>query len=178
MRHHTASFNSTLQKYILTDPDPFGFNNLEYIQSAEESKALNTILGPCIIISASGMGDAGRVKHHIKNTISNPQNTILLSGYCAPGTLGRRLLDGEQSVHIFGEYYNVKADIESILSYSAHADYSELLRFLSCQDAAKVKTIFLVHGEDEAKVSFNGKLIEKGFNEVIIPEKFNEFILD
>lgn len=178
MRHHTASFNSTLQKYILTDPDPFGFNNLEYIQSAEESKALNTILGPCIIISASGMGDAGRVKHHIKNTISNPQNTILLSGYCATGTLGRRLLDGEQSVHIFGEYYNVKADIESILSYSAHADYSELLRFLSCQDASKVKTIFLVHGEDEAKVSFKGKLIEKGFNEVIIPEKFNEFILD
>jgi len=178
MRHHTECFNSTLQKYILTDPDPFGFNNLEYIQSAEESKALNTIEGPCIIISASGMGDAGRVKHHLRNTISNPQNTVLLSGYCAPGTLGRRLLDGEKSVHIFGDYYDVKADVESILSYSAHADYSELLRFLSCQDASKIKTMFLVHGEDDAKISFKAKLQEKGFTNIIIPEKFGEFNLD
>lgn len=178
MRKHTECFNITLQKYILTDADPFGFNNLRYIQSVEESMALNKINEPCIIISASGMGDAGRVKHHIKNCIKNSKNTILMSGYCAPGTLGRRLLDGEKSVHIFGDYFDVKADIESILSYSAHADYSELLKFLSCQDPSKVKSLFLVHGEGEAKVSFKQKLTEKGFTSVILPEKFSEFILE
>ncbi len=178
MRKHTECFNHTLQKYILTDPDPFGFNNLEYIQSVEESMALNKMPEPCIIISASGMGDAGRVKHHIKNNISNPKNTILMSGYCAPGSLGRRLMDGETSVHIFGDFFDVKADVDSILSYSAHADYNELLRFLSCQDATKVKTLFLVHGEQDAKISFKEKLIKNDFSNVIIPEKGSEFILE
>jgi metallo-beta-lactamase family protein len=177
MRQHTDGFNKSLQKYILTDPDPFGFNNLHYIQNVEESIALNSLQEPCIIISASGMGDAGRVKHHLKNAIGNPKNTVLLSGYCAPGTLGRRLLDGEKSVHIFGDHYDVKADIESIMSYSAHADYSELLRFLSCQDASKVKTMFLVHGEDDAKLSFKKTLTKNGFSNVIIPEKLSEFNL-
>lgn len=178
MRKHKESFNDTLQKYILTDPDPFGFNNLIYIQSVEESKALSDNQEPCIIISASGMADAGRVKHHLRNTITSEKNTVLIAGYCAPQTLGRRLLDGEKNVHIFGEDYQVNAEIESILSYSAHGDYNELMKFLSCQNKNKLKTIFLVHGEPEAKASFMEKLLVDGYKKVVIPEKGNVFELD
>ncbi|MEO8760328.1 MAG: MBL fold metallo-hydrolase RNA specificity domain-containing protein, partial [Bacteroidia bacterium] len=96
---------------------------------------------------------------------------VLLVGYCSPHTLGARLLNGEKRVHIFGEWHDVKADIEVIHSYSAHADYSELIKFLSCQDKNKVKTIFLVHGDDDAKISFKEKLIKEGYHQVIIPIK-------
>jgi metallo-beta-lactamase family protein len=168
---HPESFNAELQAYLKRDADPFGFPNLSYIEDAEESIALNEKNEPCVIISASGMGDAGRVKHHIKNAIGDPKNTILWSGYCAPGTLGARLMSGEQEVHIFGDTFPVKAEIVSILSLSAHADYSELLRYLSCQDKTKVKSIFLVHGESTAKTVFKEKLIEEGYAEVLIPKK-------
>ncbi|MDF2450517.1 MAG: RNA-metabolising metallo-beta-lactamase [Bacteroidota bacterium] len=171
MRKHKECFNEALHTYIHTDPDPFGFNNLIYIQNAEESKAINDSMEPCIIISASGMCDAGRVKHHIRNNITDQKNTVLITGYCTPGTLGSRLLSGEKSVRIFGEYYNVNAAVESILSYSAHADYNELLKFLSCQDKNKIKSIFLVHGEDSAKASFMAKLLIEGYPKVLIPEK-------
>lgn len=178
MRKHTECFNEALHKYILSDSDPFGFNNLKYIQNLEESKALNDSQEPCIIISASGMANAGRVKHHIRNSITDKKNTVLIVGYCAPGTLGNKLVNGEKSVRIFGDEYDVNADVESILSYSAHADYNELLKFLSCQNKRKTKTIFLVHGEDKAKLSFKEKLLEQGFSKVIIPEKGNVFELD
>lgn len=171
MRKHKECFNESLQTYIQTDPDPFGFNNLIYIQNAEESKAINASKEPCIIISASGMCDAGRVKHHLRNNITDQKNTVLITGYCTPGTLGHRLLSGEKSVRIFGEYYPVNADVESILSYSAHADYNELLKFLSCQNKKKLKTVFLVHGENEAKASFMAKLLIEGYPKVVIPEK-------
>jgi metallo-beta-lactamase family protein len=171
MRKHKECFNEALHEYIQKDPDPFGFNNLIYIQNAEESKALNDHKEPCIIISASGMCDAGRVKHHLRNNITDPKNTVLITGYCSQGTLGSRLMNGEKSVRIFGDYYNVNAEVESILSYSAHADYNELLRFLSCQDKKKLKTIYLVHGENDAKASFMAKLLIEGYHKVIIPEK-------
>jgi metallo-beta-lactamase family protein len=171
VRQHPESFNGELQQYIKKDPDPFGFSNLTYIENVEESIALNSLKEPCVIISASGMGDAGRVKHHIKNAISDPRNTILLTGYCSPRTLGARLMAGEEKVHIFGDYFEVKAEIQSILSLSAHADYSEMIRFLSCQDKTQVKTIFLVHGEEDAKVSFKEKLVTEGFMDVQIPFK-------
>ena len=169
VRQHPESFNQELQQYIKKDPDPFGFPNLTYIESAEESIALNSLKEPCVIISASGMGDAGRVKHHIKNTINDARNTILLSGYCAPRTLGARLMAGEEKVHIFGDFFDVKAEIQSILSLSAHGDYNEMIRFLSCQDKRKVKNVFLVHGEEEAKISFQQKLLAEGFTNVKIP---------
>ncbi len=178
MRKHKGCFNETLQKYILTDPDPFGFNNLIYIQSSEESKALNDNKEPCIIISASGMCDAGRVKHHLRNTITDKKNTVLIAGYCAPQTLGNKLLSGDKNVHIYGDDYEVNADIESILSYSAHGDYNELMKYLSCQDKKKVKTIFLVHGEPEPKASFMTKLLLEGYKKVVVPEKGNVFELD
>jgi metallo-beta-lactamase family protein len=123
------------------------------------------------------MCEAGRVKHHIKNSVSDEKNTILITGYCAPKTLGANLAKGEKQVHIFGEIFEVKAQVESILSLSAHADQSELIRFLSCQDKTKVKTLFLVHGEKEAKINFQKKLQEEGFHNVIIPSKNEIYIL-
>jgi metallo-beta-lactamase family protein len=163
VRKHPECFNENLQEYIKTDPNPFGFNNLKYIRDSDESKALNTNKEPCIIISASGMCDAGRIKHHLMNCIGNPENTVLIVGYCSPHTLGGKLLSGQKSVRIFGEDFDVKAEVETILSYSAHADYSELIKFLSCQDKKKVKKVFLVHGEEDAKNGFKEKLLKEGF---------------
>lgn len=178
MRDHVTSFNEKLQEYIKTDPDPFGFNNLIYIREKAESIALNTSKEPCIIISASGMMDAGRVKHHLKNNISDAKNTILVVGYCSPNSLGRHIKDGDKQVKIYGESYEVRADVEVIDSYSAHADYNELIRFLSCQNKEKVKKIFLVHGETESKISFKDKLGKEGYTEVIIPKKNETFIIN
>lgn len=176
-RKHMESFNDELQAYIKKDPEPFGFDTLKYIQDVEESKMLNDLHEPCVIISASGMADAGRVKHHIANTITNPKNTILLTGYCAPHTLGAKLMQGDKRVHIYGEFYDVKARIQSILSLSAHADYKEIIRFLSCQDKGSVKKIFLVHGETDAKVSLKEKLLAEGYKDVSIPVKGESYAL-
>lgn len=178
VRKHVECFNKELRDYIKEDPDPFGFNHLKYIQESSESKALNDSKEPCIIISASGMCDAGRVKHHLMHTISDARNTVLLVGYCSSGTLGAKLLAGEKQVRIFGEEFEVKAEIESIHSYSAHGDYSELIRFLSCQDKSKVKNIFLVHGETEAKTAFKEKLLNEGYKHVSIPVKTEHYLLE
>ena len=173
-----SCFNEKLQEYIKTDADPFGFNNLKYIREKEESIALNTSKEPCIIISASGMMDAGRIKHHLRNNISDPKNTILVVGYCTPNSLGGRIREGQKKVRIFSEEYDVNADVEVIDSYSAHADYNELIRFLSCQDKTKVKKIFLIHGDIDAKLSFKEKLYAEGYKDVIIPNKRESFYLD
>jgi metallo-beta-lactamase family protein len=153
-----------------TDPDPFGFNDLYFIQKVEDSKRLNDTSEPCIIISASGMMEAGRVKHHLANSISNPRNTVLAVGYCSPKTLGAKILRGDREVSIFGTIYPVKADIERIDSYSGHADYEEMIRFLECQDKSKLKKLILVHGEYSAQQVFSEKLKEQGFENVMIPE--------
>lgn len=178
MRENVICFNEKLQEYIKTDADPFGFSNLKYIREKEESMALNTSKEPCIIISASGMMDAGRIKHHLKNNISDSKNTILVVGYCTPNSLGRHIRDGQKVVKIFGEEYEVNAKVEVIDSYSAHADYAELIRFLSCQDKTKVKKVFLIHGDIDAKLSFKEKLYVEGYKDVIIPNKRESFYLD
>jgi len=177
LRDNVSFFNERLQEYIKTDADPFGFSNLTYIREKVDSMALNKSEEPCIIISASGMMDAGRIKHHIANTISDAKNTLLVVGYCSPNSLGGHIRDGEKSVKIFGEFFDVKADVEIIDSYSAHADYSELIRFLSCQDKHKIKKIFLVHGEPTSKISFKEKLMKEGYDEIIIPYKGETFLL-
>lgn len=177
VRKHSEAFNEELRAYLKKDPEPFGFKNLTYIEKTDDSKALNNLKEPCVIISASGMADAGRVKHHLANTIGNERNTILITGYCAPHTLGAKLVNGEKRVHIFGDFFDVKARIESILSLSAHADYSEIIRFLSCQDKTKIKKIFLVHGEAEAKASLREKLLAENYNDVSIPTKGQSYPL-
>ena len=163
-------FNKKIQKILEVDDDPFDFEGLRYIKTVEESKALNEDLHPKVIISASGMADAGRVKHHIKNNISNSKNTILLVGYCEPHSLGGRLMNGAKVVKIYSEEYQVIATVGSIRSMSAHADYEDLMQFLGCQNPESVKQIFVVHGEAEVQDHFAERLRKKGFKEVIVPE--------
>ena len=171
---HPECFDNQLNEYLLTDKDPFGFNSLHYITDVQESIALNNSEDPCIIISSSGMANAGRVQHHIRNNVENPRNTILMVGYCAPGTLGAYLRDGAQVVKIFGEWKQVHAEVAVMDSFSAHADRHELAGFLSNQRAS-AKVVFLVHGEIEAQKAFRGLLLGQGFRDVVIPELGDAF---
>jgi metallo-beta-lactamase family protein len=170
-------FNKKIQKILEVDDDPFDFEGLRYIKSVEESKALNEDLHPKVIISASGMADAGRVKHHIKNNISNQKNTILLVGYCEPHSLGGRLMNGAKEVKIYSEQYDVVAKVGSIRSMSAHGDYEDLMQFLACQNPDLVKQVFIVHGEAQVQDHFAEKLRKKGFKEVHAPEMHESFDL-
>ena len=163
-------FNKKIQQILEVDDDPFDFEGLRYIKSVEESKALNEDLHPKVIISASGMADAGRVKHHIKNNISNAKNTILLVGYCEPHSLGGRLMNGAKVVKIYSEEYPVIAKVGSIRSMSAHGDYEDLMQFLGCQNPDLVSQVFIVHGEAKVQDHFAERLRKKGFKEVIAPE--------
>lgn len=178
VRSHPENFNKHVQEVMRHDDDPFNFKNLTFIQDVNESKALNTKHDPCVIISASGMAEAGRVKHHIKNNIGDEKNTIVMVGYCEPNSLGGRLMAGYTTVSIFGEEYNVKAEVRSIRSMSAHGDYEDLLQFISPQDPAKVKKVFIIHGEYEVQQHFKEKILAKGFADVEIPEVHQEYILD
>ena len=174
-RAHPECCNSEFIKAMETDPDPFGFNNLHYITHQEDSKSLNEYKKPCIIISASGMMEAGRVKHHLANNISNPKNTVLAVGYCSPVTLGARILRGDKTVSIHGTVYKVRAEIHELDSFSGHADYNEMLKFLDCQDKATVEKLFLVHGEYEAQINYMKLLKQSGFKNIEIPSRGQEF---
>ncbi len=175
LKSHPEVYNNGVKEILKVDHDIFGFKGLRFIESVEESKALNQDPRPCVIISASGMADAGRVKHHIRNNIGNTKNTILMVGYCEPNSLGGQLIAGKKVVEIFKDEYDVKAEIQSIKSMSAHGDYDDLLMFLSCQDPAQVKQLFLVHGEYEVQQNFATRLKDHGFKHVAIPEYHQEF---
>ena len=175
LKSHPEVYNNGVKEVLKVDHDVFGFKGLRFIESVEESKALNQDPRPCVIISASGMADAGRVKHHIRNNIGNIKNTILMVGYCEPNSLGGQLIAGKKVVEIFRDEYNVKAEIQSIKSMSAHGDYDDLLKFLSCQDPAQVKQLFLVHGEYEVQQNFATRLKNHGFKHVAIPAYHQEF---
>ncbi len=174
-RLHPECFNKDILDVMETDPDPFGFNSLFYIKTRDDSKKLNDIKKPCVIISASGMMEAGRVKHHLANSISNPNNTILGVGYCSPRTLGARILRGDKQVSIHGNVYEVKADIRRLESYSGHGDYKEMMDFIECQDKSKIKKIFIVHGEYESQKGYQKHLEEAGYHSISIPEVGDEF---
>jgi metallo-beta-lactamase family protein len=174
VKRYSQYFNKTIQQILLSDKDPFSFNGLKYIKTVEESKLLNFQDGPMVIISASGMADAGRVKHHISNNIENSRNTILLTGYCEPHSLGGRLLAGEKEVHIFGVEHQVNAEIGAVRSMSAHGDYEDLCQWLACQDSEQVKKLFIVHGEYNVQLDFKQRLIKKGFVDIEIPERHYE----
>lgn len=170
MSDHQQLYNPEILNYIMRDGNAFGFPGLHYITDVEQSKRLNSRTEPCVIISASGMAEAGRVKHHIANNIENERNTILIVGYATPNSLAGALRRGDEEVRIFGEDLKVKARVDVIDAFSAHADYEEMLAYLSCQNPALVKKVFLVHGEPEVQFNFKLKLIEKGFYHVEIPE--------
>lgn len=167
-------FNRNIQKILQSDNDPFSFTGLKYVKTVDQSKLLNFRNEPCVIISASGMADAGRVKHHISNNIENSRNTILLTGYCEPRSLGGRLMNGDKEVKIFGVEHEVHAEIGSIRSMSAHGDYEDLSQFLACQDPKEVKRLFLVHGEYEVQQQFRQRLLKKGFTDISIPDMHME----
>lgn len=168
-RVHPECYDPSVNEAFLKHhKNPFGFGSLSFTSSVEESKALNNKSGPMIIISADGMCEAGRVLYHLANNICDPRNTILIVGYMAENTLGRKLLDGEKEVHILGDTYQVGANIEQIDAFSAHADYTEMTEWLNEIDTGRLKNIFLVHGETEAQSFFKNYLNENGYNNVSI----------
>jgi metallo-beta-lactamase family protein len=171
-------FNRTIQKVLEQDDDPFHFTGLKYIEDVEDSKLLNYRNEPCVIISASGMAEAGRVKHHISNNVENSRNAILMTGYCEPNSLGARLQNGKEEISIFGVRHQVHAEIGAIKSMSAHGDYEDMLQWLACQDKKQIRKLFLVHGEYEVQEAFKQRLIKKGFLDVEIPERHYEIGLD
>jgi metallo-beta-lactamase family protein len=169
MKDHDECFNPEILEYIEKDGDAFAFPNLHYISNVEDSIALNDKKEPCIIISASGMAEAGRIKHHIKNNIGDPKSMIMLVGYAGPNTLAGALKRGDRQVNIFGEMFDVKCGVSNMDSFSGHGDYNEMLQFLSCQTPGRVEKVFLVHGEYETQVSFKLKLEKAGYKNVHIP---------
>ncbi len=175
VKDYSKYFNNRIHKLMQIDEDPFDFPGLEFTASVEESKAINFLTKPCIILAASGMADAGRIKHHIANNINDKKNTILIVGYCEPFSLGGKLMNGAKKVRIYGEEHKVVADVKVMRSLSAHGDYDDLSQFLSCQEVKKVKKFFIVHGEYEVQQHFQERLFRKGFADVVIPKIHEEF---
>ena len=178
-RMHPECMNDEVKDVLKYDSDPFGFNRLHYIKKVEDSKRLNDKEGPCIIISSSGMMEAGRIKHHVANNIENPNNTILIVGYCTPTSLGARIQQpGLDYISIFGDLHPVNARIEKIESFSGHGDYQEMMSFLSCQDPKQIKKMFLVHGDYEVQQRYQEFLEKEEYSHIEIPEAGEEFTLE
>ncbi|MBK0381975.1 MBL fold metallo-hydrolase [Pedobacter sp. SD-b] len=175
VKSYPYNFNDKVQEVLKVDDDPFDFKGLHFVEDTEASKALNNDHSPMVIISSSGMAEAGRVKHHIKNNIENPNCTILMVGYAEPSSLAGRLKNGVNPVGIFGDDYQVLAKVESLQSMSAHGDQHDLLHFLACQDKSKIKKIFLVHGDPKVQFNFKDKLKEKGFGKIEVPYRHQSF---
>ena len=173
---NTELFEDEIQEKIKSGDNPLEFPGLKFTRTAEESKALNESTEPCIILSASGMCDVGRIKHHLKHNLWNPNSTILFVGYQAPGTLGRTIVDGAKKVKIFGEEIAVNARIEYIEGYSGHADQEWLLNFVY-SFTNQPKHIFLVHGEPEGQEVLKQKIEENPGTKVTIPEFGQSFEL-
>ncbi|MBI1306658.1 MAG: MBL fold metallo-hydrolase [Bacteroidetes bacterium] len=175
---HPECYDGDILEYMTHDPNPFGFNTLKYVRSVEQSKAINNLKGPAVIISASGMMNAGRVKHHLANNIEDGKNCVLIVGYCSQGTLGGQLRGGAEEVHIFGNTFKVNARIEIMDSFSAHGDQDEMLSYLDNLNRHKLKKIFLVHGEIERQEMFKTALLNHKFQKVEIPHFGQVYNLD
>lgn len=178
IKSYTEEFNDRLQNILKIDEDPFMFKGLKYVETVEESRQLAAYKEPCVIISASGTADAGRVRHHILSCVDGEPNAILMSGYCTASSLGGQLLGGAKKVEIFGDSYHVLAEIGQMKSLSAHGDQDDLARFIACQDGEKVKKIFLVHGEYLVQQELTGRLNRKGFGNIEMPSMHQEFVLE
>jgi metallo-beta-lactamase family protein len=167
---HPECFDDETRWFVRQARHPaLDFKMLTYVQSVEESKALNERKDPMIIISASGMAETGRILHHLKNNIENPLNTVCIVSWQAPHTLGRRLADREKQVKIFGEPYTVNAEIATIGGLSGHAG-QDLLTKYALNTSRTVKKVFLVHGEAVPAAALTQKLLERDLREVYYPE--------
>ena len=175
-RLHPECYDEETHQHMLHDHhrEPFGFARLVYVRDAEDSKRLNDLKEPAIIISASGMCEAGRVLHHLRHHIDDPRTTVLFVGYQAQNTLGRKLVEGEKRVRIYGEECAVNARIETIDGYSAHADESELLEFIGAIPQ-RPGHVFIVHGEPEATQAMSAGLRGLGIPNVTVPERGQTF---
>jgi metallo-beta-lactamase family protein len=176
-RMHPEAWDSDVAVFLAEDGrrSPFDYPNMEYVRDVRRSKQLNFLDGPAIIISASGMAENGRIVHHIKNNIEHSENTILFVSFQAQETLGRRILEGVDSVRIFGDEYQVKAEVVHINGYSAHADQVELLEWADHFDKTRLQKTFLVHGEEEAAFTLAEKLRVQGHQDVEVPVRGQKF---
>ncbi|MDX2077923.1 MAG: MBL fold metallo-hydrolase [bacterium] len=175
---HTECFDDEIRKFMneINTHDPFGFELVTYVRELEESKRLNFKREPCIIISASGMAEFGRVVHHISNRIDDPKNTILITGWQAPNTLGRKLVDKNPIVRIFGEEHHVRAQVEVLNGFSGHADHDELMNWVGGM-RQKPEKIFLVHGEEKASSALQKSLSDHFNMQVHVPVQKQQFTL-
>lgn len=169
MAHPECFDPETLDYMQRGDGDPFGFDRLTYIRDVEQSKRLNGSRVPMVIISASGMCEGGRILHHLRNNIEDAKNTVVMVGYCADHTLGKRLIERRSEVNIFGEPHTLRAEVAVMNSYSAHADEAGLLHFLD-QGEGRPERLFLVHGTPDRQAAFETALHEHGYGEVVSPE--------
>jgi len=172
-RMHPEAWNDEVQRFVVEDHkrNPFDDPNIEYVRDVRRSKQLNNFNQPCIIISASGMAESGRILHHLKNNVGDSENTVLIVSFQAENTLGRRLKDGEKEVRVFGEDHTVRAQVASIEGYSAHADQAELLQWADGLDRAQLHGLYLVHGEPPAQTVLADKLRAQGFDNVKVPAR-------
>ena len=177
IKKYTGCFNDRLQEVLKIDDDPFAFKGLKYVETVAQSRQLKEYEEPCVIISASGTADAGRVRHHIQGSIEDEKNCVLLVGYCGVHSLGGQLLNGAREVELLGASRTVAAEIGQLKSMSAHGDVDDLCRFLEHLDPAKTKKVFLVHGEYEVQQALAAKLNLKNFQNVVIPAQHEQYAL-
>jgi metallo-beta-lactamase family protein len=173
-RKHNECFDEEISKMVNSSDDPFGFRHLHYTRSTEESKKLNFVDTPMIIIAGSGMAENGRILHHLKNNIGNPLNTVLIVGWQAENTLGRKIQEKWPEVKIFGEPYALRSQVEVFSEFSAHADRNDLIEWVK-QGKDRWQKVFVVHGESTSAKSFANALIGMGIKEVIVPRLGQSF---
>jgi metallo-beta-lactamase family protein len=177
-RVHQECFDESVrEEFLIQDKNPFGFETLHYITNVSESKQLNEKKEPMIIISSSGMCEAGRILHHLKNNIEDPKNTVVIVGFMAEDTLGRKIVERQPEVKIFGQMYKLRARVKILNTFSAHADSNDIKEFVGKMDLKKLKKVFLVHGEDEELVKMKEHLLGIGVKAVEIVETAKEYEL-
>ncbi|HRR27942.1 MAG TPA: MBL fold metallo-hydrolase [Victivallales bacterium] len=168
--HQECYDDNVHEQFLIQNKNPFGFENLHYITNVEESKKLNEYNKPCIIISSSGMCEAGRILHHLKNNVEDPRNTILIVGFMAADTLGRRIVEKQPEIKIFGQPYKLNARVKVLNTFSAHADYNDTIDFIKHLDLNRLKKVFLIHAEPDSLEAMKTHLLDNGVKEVQIVE--------
>jgi metallo-beta-lactamase family protein len=181
-RKHPECYDEEARNFLVNGDDPLGFRRLTYVRDVNESKKLNALHGPCVIISASGMCEAGRILHHLRNNIEDPRTTVLLAGFQAENTLGRKIMDKQQEVPIFGEPVRLRAEVCSLEELSGHADQRELIEWMrpiaAESNGKRLKKVFLVHGEP-AQGAALAVVIRREFGiEVVQPSRGDSFELN
>jgi metallo-beta-lactamase family protein len=176
-RNHPECFDEETSAHLTQSHDPFGLNQLHYVRSVEESKRLNVMKEPCMIIAASGMCEAGRILHHLANNVENPVTMILIVGYQAEHTLGYKLVHRDEEVRILGTMYKLKAEVVVHNSFSAHADNDELVKYIAQFDRNQLQHIYLVHGEYERQLDLQAGLKKNNFPNIEIPSRSQTFEL-